>query len=333
MKLIFKIFALLIIASFLLTCKDNPVGPDDSNATPGRRDYTWEADTINNPYQLFYNIWGDSPSNVWSTGSLMSDGVYHYNGEMWSLDNRVYISDPDAIWGYGNDLWIGNDKGCIWKFTGENYKQELKDFNVDGNLVNFVDIVGKLPGEIYAVGSNRYHPIILKYDGLKWNFEKALPDSGGFNKISYSSRNDKYYLRCPLFDYSTRIYEYEKGELKIIYDSPPSNRQPGLSIIDGYVYIITENEIKRYFNGKMELIFKVNDPNFGGTVWGRNRNDIFIRMQDGLAHYNGTDWQYLFKSIGATALMPNCTIFDKDIFIPAKIRTTGYPIIYHGKLK
>jgi len=330
-----KIFLTFAAAILIITnsCKENPVGPDDSNAVPGRRDYTWVADTINNPYQLFYNIWGDGPNNVWSTGSLMSDGVYHYDGEKWSLDNRVYISDPDAIWGYGNDLWIGNDKGCIWKFTGDSYKQELKDFKVDDNFVNFVEMTGKSSSEIYAVGSNRTKPVIMKYDGTKWNFEKMLTDTGGFNQISYCSRNDKYYLRCPLYDYSTKIYEYDRVNLKMIYHSSPSNRQPGLSLIDGYVYIVIDNKIERYFNGRTELIFEVNDPNFGGVVWGRNKKDILIRMQDGLAHYNGTDWQYLFKSVGQTALMPNSVIFDKDIFIPAKIRTTGYPIIYHGQLK
>ncbi len=330
-----KIFLIIAAAALIITnsCKDEPVGPDDSNAVPGRRDYTWVADTIDNPYQLFYNIWGDGPNNVWSTGSLMSDGVYHYDGEKWSLDNRVYISDPDAIWGYGNDFWIGNDKGCIWKFTGDSYKQELKDFKVDGNFVNFVEMTGKSNSEIYTVGANRINPTLMKYDGNSWYLEKKLTDSAGFSQIKYSYRNDKYYLMCSQFDYTTKIYEYDRKNLKLIYSYPPSNGGPTIAAIDGYPYLVIDKKIYRYFNGNMEFIFEVSDQNFGGVIWGRNRNDIFIRMQDGLAHYNGTDWQYLFKSIGQTALMPNSVIFDKDIFIPAKIRTTGYPIIYHGKLK
>jgi hypothetical protein len=138
---------------------------------------------------------------------------------------------------------------------------------------------------------------------------------------------------CSQFDYTTKIYEYDRKNLKLIYSYPPSNGGPTIAAIDGYPYLVIDKKIYRYFNGNMEFIFEVSDQNFGGVIWGRNRNDIFIRMQDGLAHYNGTDWQYLFKSIGQTALMPNSVIFDKDIFIPAKIRTTGYPIIYHGKLK
>lgn len=83
----------------------------------------------------------------------------------------------------------------------------------------------------------------------------------------------------------------------------------------------------------MELIFEVNATNFGGLVWGRNRNDIFIRMKDGIAHYNGTDWQYLFKSQEPMGLSPNSLVLEKDFFIPAKLLKTGANIIYHGTLK
>jgi hypothetical protein len=56
-------------------------------------------------------------------------------------------------------------------------------------------------------------------------------------------------------------------------------------------------------------------------------------MQDGLAHYNGTDWQYLFKSPESIKLSSNSAIFEKDFFIPAKIFKTGTNIIYHGTIK
>ena len=113
----------------------------------------------------------------------------------------------------------------------------------------------------------------------------------------------------------------------------PGNGGPCISIIDGYLYITIDTKIYRYFNGNMEFIFEVNDHNFGVHIWGRNRKDILIRMQDGIAHYNGTDWKYLYKSPEPVILAPNCTIFNNEVFIPAKLRSTGYPIIYHGILK
>lgn len=333
MKLITKILLLLTLLITLYTCKDNPVGPDDSNAVPGRRDYTWVADTIGNPFLHFFNIWGNTPNNIWAAGAMMSDALYRYDGQKWNLDNRVYISDPNALWGDGNSMWIGNDKGCIWKFTGDSYTQQLTDFKVDGSLCDLIEMAGSSGNEIFSVGYNEINPVIIKYNGISWSLDKKLNDSGVFNQIKYCSKNFKYYLRFSLADYSTRIYEYDKKDLKIIYEYSPSNAGPTISEIDGYAYIVIGKKIYRYFNGNMEFIFEVNDPNFGGVVWGRNRNDITIRMKDGVAHYNGTDWKYLFKSPDPVGFAPNSAIFKNDVFIPAKNERTGSNIIYHGILK
>ncbi|KAF0149930.1 MAG: hypothetical protein FD143_2654 [Ignavibacteria bacterium] len=324
---------LLVAVLLTFSCEEGAVTQDDSNAIPGRRDYAWVIDTINNPFLRFTNIWGNDSKNVWIAGAMMSDGLYKYDGSKWSLDNRVYISDPSTVWGYENDLWVGNDNGCIWKFTGSSYIQELNDFEVNGNLVSFYAMTGSSSTEIFAVGENFINPVLMKYSGMKWFIDKVLPDLGNFIQLKYSTKSDRYYIVQWLTDYSIKILEYNRKELKEIYEYPPSNGGPTISIIDGYLYLVIEKKIFRYFNSKMEFIFEVNDPNFGGVVWGRNRNDVLIRMLDGIAHYNGTDWKYLLKSSEPIMLAPNCALFSKEVFIPAKIRRTGYPIIYHGKLE
>lgn len=328
----------IILTTIIITysCKkDGIVTPDDSNATPGRRDYTWVADTINNPFLNFQNIWGKDPNNLWTAGVMMSDGLYKYDGSKWSLDDRVYISDPIAVWGYENSVWIGNDQGCIWKFetNSNSYIQELTDLKIDGNVAMFSAMTGTSSNEIYTVGYKAHNPIIVKYNGKTWTVDKLLSDLGGFSQIIYTSKNDRYYIVLSLKDYSTQILEYDRKELKKIYEYPPSNGGPTVTVIDGYAYFVIGQKIYRYFNNNMEYIFEVNDPNFGGCVWGRNRNDIFTRMQDGLAHYNGTDWKYLFKVAEPARLAPRSAIFDKEVFIPVRVKRTGYSIIYHGKLK
>jgi len=190
------IFVSSLLFLLLISCKKNSVEPgaSDQNYPPGRRDYTWTSDTINNPFLDFQNIWGNDTNNVWTAGVMMSDGLYRYNGKKWNLDNIVYISDPKSVWGYGNSVWIGNDKGCIWKFISNNtsYNQELTDYKVDGNLANFYAMTGTSDNEIYAVGDNLTNPIIVKYNGLQWTLDKKLSDLGGFNQIIYSSKNNKY---------------------------------------------------------------------------------------------------------------------------------------------
>ncbi len=341
MKNIIVLFCIAFLVFGFGSCKGptEPPYPDDSNATPGKRDYAWIADTIKNPYLYFSNIWGDALNNIWTTGTLMSDAIYRFNGQSWILDNRVYISDPDAIWGYGNSVWIGNDKGSIWKFSDNSYTQQLKDFKTEDNFIWFTAMAGQSQNEIYAIGStidriaNKSKPIIMKYDGNNWRLDKKLDEIGGFNQIKYCSHNDKYYLKLWLSDYSARIYEYDKKDLKILTEYPPSNGGPTIAEIGGYAFIVCDKKIYRYFNGRMEFIFEVKEANFGGIVWGRNRNDIFIRMQDGIGHYNGTDFKYLIKSSESLMVASNCVILEKDIFIPAEIRRTGYNIIYRGTIR
>jgi len=191
----------------------------------------------------------------------MSSGLYKYNGQKWNLDDRVYISDPMALWGYENNVWIGNDNGCIWKFTGDSYTQELGNLKIDESLVMFYDMAGSSNNEIYTVGYNgptNCMPVIMKYNGSIWSLDKKLADLGVFNQIKYAHRNDKYYLGLSLVDYSMEIYEYDRKNLSLIYKKEKGdNIFTSFAVIDGYAYIVVDNKIYRYYNGNMEFIFEV----------------------------------------------------------------------------
>lgn len=319
------------------SCKKNPVEIEEENLTPGRRDYTWAVDTIKNPVLHFSNIWGNTPDNIWITGSLSSDAVYRFNGSKWILDNRTYIAAPEAVWGIGNRLWIGNSYGSMWQFKDNTYKQELNGFRIEGNLANFGNMDGSSEKEIYACGAYRlydeFYPYLVKYNGNEWVIDKKFPEMGGFNQIRYCKKNDNYYFQMRMKDYSIRVYEYDRKDLKIIYSYPPTNAGPTVSEIDGYAYVVIDNKIYRYFNGRSEFIFEVKEPDFGGVVWGRSRKDIFLRMQDGLAHYNGTDIKYMFRYDERTMMAPNMAIIGNEIFIAGYVYSTGYTVIQHGKLK
>lgn len=340
MKNVFVVFCVALLVLGFSSCKKNlvePPFPDDGNATPGRRDYTWVADTIKNPNVEFTNIWGNSLTNIWVTGVQSSNALYRYNGTNWALDNRVYMPAPCALWGYGNKIWIGNFNGCIWQFAGDSYQEQVSFYKLGDRFTVFVNMGGSTENEIYIAGgyylNNIAYPMLMKFDGTSWKLDRKIEEPSGILQFKYSQRNDRYYLTIVNSDNSETVYEYDRNNLKEICSYPQSNTGPTLAVIDGYAYVVIENKINRYVNDKMEQITEVNLPNFGRMVWGRSRNDIFIRMFDGLAHYNGSDMQYLFKTSANTALAPNMAIFDKDIFINVKDYTTGYNIIYHGALK
>jgi hypothetical protein len=131
-----------------------------------------------------------------------------------------------------------------------------------------------------------------------------------------------------------RIYEFDRNNIKMLDEHLQTSENPSsIHTIQGYIYITLGKKVYRYRRDNMELMFEVNDPNFGGQLWGRSRNDILIRMFDGIAHYNGSDRQYLLKLTSNIWLAGEAMVFEKEVFIPAKDYNTGYQLIYHGVLK
>ena len=83
-KLLFTVF---ITAIVLYSCNDSSVNPLD-NLLPGRRDYTWEADTIKIPNNYSADLrvmWGSSPTDIWVAGPS-----YTYKYTMWHFDAQCY---------------------------------------------------------------------------------------------------------------------------------------------------------------------------------------------------------------------------------------------------
>ena len=89
-------------------------------------------------------------------------------------------------------------------------------------------------------------------------------------------------------------------------------------------------QIETRENGQFQTILTVDNPNFYQRIWGRNEKDIFLMMGDGLAHYNGTDIQYLFYSDHIQIY--GAALFERDVFFLINDKN-GNNLIYHGILK
>jgi len=338
MKQITKLLLLLTIIITLVTCKEDPVGPDDSNATPGRRDYVWTIDTIKDYYFSFNSIWGTSPTDVWIADD--DNAVYRYDGQKYYKDKNAIMVCPNSIYGNNNKVWIVGQEGTILRYENGSYKREI-DARIDNHFVWFTGIDGKDDKEIYTCGwvnyTKSHDGVIYAYNGTVWRNEKLINDSGGFAKMFYSNKSDKYYFLSGYVaddnSLTYNIYEYDRNNLTKIKSQKEDGYGCAIYKIDNHLYYIISKKIYRYWNGNSEYIFEVNDSNQGGLLGGRNRNDILVRMQNGIAHYNGTDWQYLIKFDTKRLLGSDALVFEKDVFVTAKDYVTGYTLIYHGQLK
>ncbi len=340
---------LITVILFAFSCNENPLEPEE-NYPPGNRNYTWQADTIEAYFVDYYGIWGDTVTNVWavSQGGSAQHAVIKYDGERWnfvSLPSGMY--SPIAVFGFGNDIWFGQDEGKIWHYSNGNYINEFyREINTSIENMLFIDICGTSKTELYATGSYYTQSddinfpndgIIYKYNGHRWSLDKYLPNNGFISKIKYSSRNDKYYLLCfPYWGFerdTNRLYEYDGNTLKMIYNKATSPENScTINEVNGEIYVTIGKTICSYLNNDFGYRFEVNDQNFGGQIWGRNKNDILIRMYDGLCHYNGTNIEYILRL--PNNLMPgNGFILKDDFFYVTFDNNTGLNIIYRGTIK
>lgn len=277
----------------------------EPNYEPGRRDYVWTADTIKAYYIYFSSIWGKTFDNVWAVSMVGGtfENIYRYNGKNWYKETKTPIGNTVSLWGTDDNLWISTHDGHIWNYSN-NIFASSQQFLYEGIEIDFFSIAGKNNNEIYACGGKNSpyskDGVIYKNYGAGWQLNKIIRNSGVIIRARYSAVNDMFYFSAYLDNEAkndtVRLYEYNGKNLKVIYDNYVSeNTSCVINDINGYLYVTIGRKIYMYYKDNFEQILEINNPNFGGQTWGRNKNDIFIRMFDGLMHYNGSDTQYILK--------------------------------------
>jgi hypothetical protein len=334
----------LITLLFLIACNDSPNGPDEP--PPGSRDYTWKVDTLNYPYNINRRIWGSSPSDVWAINSGYSDKtIFHFDGNKWSTDGRPRRISPHSIWGFSKDnVWMGGSAGLIWYYDGNSWSENTV-LTQDGNSrIVFANIWGESPNNLYAFGAypdsiGAYNNSVLAhYTGNNWTM---LNTDGLIGIVAqyYKNKSDgntyvqTYKLGGGVFPDSSLIYEHIEGEYKKIYGSIwTKGQQADISLINGEVYFVLGNEIAKRKNNHFRTIITVDNLDFYQRIWGRNSNDIFLLMTNGLVHYNGSNMEYLIHFDKPRTQIYGAAIFEKEVFFITHESPTSLNLIYHGKI-
>lgn len=323
--------------------KSNPLTPEDP--TPGRRDYTWRIDTLFMPMNLGESIWASSAQDVWvlGAGGFAGEGLQHFDGEKWEGINEPI--NGNILFGFSKDnLWLGSNEGQILHYNGSRWSRSF-EFEVAGSkIVDINNIWGSSPNDIYACGyifykSSIYEPesvkgFILHYDGKNWK-EVCR---GEFNSVFLSARKGEGKVFVWSYNLingeeSDVYYELKDGKLKELFSNSTSKSIMGNNFINnGAVYFSIGNAVFRYKDDLFIKLFSVDYPNYGYGCYIRSERDIILRMQDGLAHYNGTDIQYIYHFPSPTMSTTNePVILEKDVFF--LLWDQGRTLVLHGKLK
>jgi hypothetical protein len=340
-----KIFLLAVFAVTLVlgTCSENPVSNDDLK--PGRRDYVWTVDTLNTPFNIYYRMWGSSPTDVWCVSPGDWDkSISHFDAENWSSYGVAGIIVPNAIYGFSsNDVFIGTENGKIWQFDGSNWTLFVELKKSENDWIIIENIWGESLSNFFAFGAyidNNGSPnsLVANYKNYNWSILNTDMLTGIVERLYLNKSDNKVYLRTnrlgggEYYD-STLIYEYVQGKYNELYSSVDTRgQQADISLINNEVYFILGNEIAKRKDNQFQIFLQVTNPNFYQRIWGRNNKDIFLFMTNGLVHYNGSDQEYLLHFDKLRTQIFGAVLFENEVFFLVYESETHLNLIFHGKL-
>ena len=301
-----KVFLLLCLP-FLAQLSCDTTEPTD-DIKPGRRDYTWTVDTLSGLHNPRFRMWGSSPTDIWATtSSNWENSISHFDGTHWQSFGISDLTNLNAIWGRSESIiFFSADRGRIWTFNGETWTI-FAELSKDGHSdIAFNDIWGISENDFFVFGAypDQYgfnNSVIAHYLNGNWAMLNTNGLYGIVTDLYKNIRDNKIYLLVNGgrdFTDSTKIYELNQGKYQLLYGNIwTKGLQADISLINNEVIFIMGSQISRRVNNQFQTILNVNNSNFYQRIWGRNTKDIFLLMTDGLAHYNGTDVEYLFYFI------------------------------------
>ena len=231
-------------------------------------------------------------------------------------------------------------QGKIWHFDGTRWNEQYS-FSLNGNTqIYLLDIYATSIMDIYAVGEYFVNQdtwgIILHYDGGSWRQITIPQIRTAFTKIRKDTNGKFYLLGVTNEQYvasTYQLYQFDGKVLTQIKSGSQDNDQfGGILNFGNLVYFIIGFDFYSYKDTSFTKIGRLSDsPEFLNVGFGRNVDDVFLGMRNGIAHYNGEDTEYLIKTAGDIWIR-NGMIFEKDVFLMGRDYSNGNNLIYHGKL-
>lgn len=345
----------------VISCHENGVGPIPE---PGPRDYAWTMDTLHTEFNIITGLWGSSPNDVWAggMGGTYENFLLHYDGKKWmtwfDLHPQTIRCNAHAIFGFAsNDIWIGGQafgdpgaglshwNGAQW---GEYYHHEVQGASV----VYIMDIWGDHPNNIFAMGTALYadsinssRGFVLHYNGSNWQ-EVFMGNRGPqYHFLRMTGAGGAVYLtewREDLNDpprVTESLYQLQGNQLTQIFsDSEDHVGMLVMTSINESPYVTMaappNSRVYKYSGSNLIEQFHIESPIFEYVVGGRNDEDVFLSMADGLGHFNGTGYAYMYTWPLNSLAIQRKAIFDKEVFLSIMdVSSITHCLVLHGKLR
>lgn len=145
-----------------------------------------------------------------------------------------------------------------------------------------------------------------------------------YQYLKMYKENGRYFIWANSNDYSTwtdtlKILEFDGKKVKEIASQQYSDYSGiSMTFIKGRTYFFINSDVCRYIDGGIKVIKTIPGINRGYILGGRSENDLFFALPEGVAHYNGTDLQLIYKKPASTYIY-DMAIFENEIFILADL--------------
>jgi hypothetical protein len=289
-------------------------------------------------------IWGYDSNNIWivGPGGMPGETLWHYDGEKWSKSAEDY-SSPDCIFGFSpSNIWVGGNDGIIMHYDGISWERQTMYKPVYPNIstVQIWAIWGKLYDQLFSVGVNFYKEIpeqrgfILKFNGKEWKeIYHANFNSQFLNVVEIEGQIVVHGIKQGYGEADTSAF-WELKDNKLHEISSSNTEWYSMCNLGEDSYLIIGKKAYSYTNSKLSEAIDLNFENFGYGIFGRSKKDMFLYLYDGLAHYNGSNLEYIYKfDYKFTYLSRDTFITENECFFLITQDSRSLFMIFHGKLK
>ena len=228
------------------------------------------------------NIWGTSPTDLFTVGSPARDinvsGNLHYDGKEWTPMETGTQETLYGVWGSsGIDVFAVGSFGTILHYDGSSWSALSS-----GIKETLHEIWGNLGTDVFAVGNSG---TILHYDGSTWS---AL--SSGTTKTLYgvwgSSGTDVFVVGN-----SGTILHYNGSTWSILSSGTTEDLYGVWGSSGTDVFAVGDDGTILYYDGGTWAEMDVQTKERFSGVWGSSGMDVFfITESGGIFYFDGRDW-------------------------------------------
>ena len=288
--------------SYQIEAINNDTIQDTSNTiyvetlSPTNHNITWEVDTLGQPGDFLYDIWGTDENNIWAVGSVNlpegSQGIVRWDGQKWNPfpsfdgvkqgmlgfdENNIFVVGGFGLFGIVG-IWDGN----IWNVNNFFYTILGQD-----TVWSLRGVWGSSPDNVWAVGDRG---TIIHWDGSQWSKVQS-PTNLILWDIWGTSADNVYALHISLANQSKLIH-FDGTEWREITDQLPVGERSLVSLWfdKGGTGYLTGNYMV-YYDGTVFNGIDINQNASLLRVRGRNSADVFaVGVNGRVYHFNGIDW-------------------------------------------